>query len=272
MMFDWYSAGVTDSPDYILGRLQDGFPMSDIELAKPRNGYEQAASLVRGSNTLCEALWGGNTGDRVLVVGTGQNAAPVASLVRSEWPDHHLIRGDVCEDFDEPDAFPILSEMMFNVADQHRLKVSHQGDWHRCEEGRTLYVGSRKSPVFCRLYEKGLEHRSKGWNPAASRDWVRLEIEVKPKKNDARKLLATLQPDDFMGCSPWTRDVSRMLFDSSLEAITGLGTIRRLSDRDRALAAMVRQYGKHLESLKSDEGSWCAVGRILGAMIDSTDT
>ncbi|WP_460543878.1 replication initiation factor domain-containing protein, partial [Halomonas shantousis] len=255
MMFDWYSAGVTDSPDFILGRLSEGFDLADVERSKPRNGYEHAATVIRGSRTLCEAFWGGNTGDRVLVVGTGENAAPVASLVRSEWPDHHLIRADVCEDYDEPDAFPILSHMMLNVADDHRLKVEHRGDWHREELGRTLYVGSRKSPVYCRLYEKGLQHRTEGLNASASPDWVRLEIEVKPKRNDARKHLATLQPDEFMACSPWTRDVSRLLFESSLDAITGIGTVKRASDRDRALAAMVKQYGKHLESLRNDEGS-----------------
>lgn len=272
MMFDWYQAGVVDSPDYILAHLRDAFEMSDIERAKPRNGYEQAARIARGPTTLCEALWGGNTGDRVLVLGTGSNASPVASLVRSEWPDHHLVRADVAEDYDEPDAFEILSSMMLNIADKHRLKVTHYGDWHRCENGRTLYVGSRQSPVMARLYEKGIEQRVKGYSPSASPDWVRLEIEVKPKRHDARKHLATLQPDDFMACSPWTREVAQCLFQSSLEAITGLGTIKRMSDDDRALAALVKQYGGLLQRLESGEGSWENLGRLLGRLVGESST
>jgi len=270
MMFDWYQAGVVDSPDYILKHLQGAFDLADIEEAKPRNGYTRAARLARGSTTLCEAFWGGNTGDRVLVVGTGANASPVASLVRSEWPDHHLIRADVAEDYDEPEAFEILSSMLLNIADSHRLKVMHYGDWHRGESGRTLYVGSRQSPVMARLYEKGLERRAKGYSPNASRDWVRLEVEVKPKRNDARKLLATLEPDDYMSCSPWTRDIAQCLFNSSLEAITGLGTIKRMSDDDRALAALVKQYGGLLERLQAGEGSWENLGRMLGRLVSES--
>jgi len=270
MMFDWYQAGVVDSPDYILQHLQGAFDLADIEEAKPRNGYTRAARIARGPTTLCEALWGGNTGDRVLVLGTGAHAAPVASLVRSEWPDHHLVRADVAEDYDEPEAFDILSGMLLNVADQHRLKVTHYGDWHRCENGRTLYVGSRQSPVMARLYEKGLEQRVKGYSPEASADWVRFEVEVKPKRNDARKRLAALEPDDYMACSPWTRDVARVLFESSLEAITGLGTIKRMTDDERALSALVKQYGGLLDRLKTGEGSWESVGRLLGGLVDGT--
>ncbi len=272
MMFDWYQAGVVDSPDYILGHLRDAFDMADIERSMPRNGYTQAAKVARGPTTLCEAFWGGNTGDRVLVLGTGANASPVASLVRSEWPDHHLVRADVCEDYDEPDAFDILSSMMLNIADSHRLKVTHYGDWHRGESGRTLYIGSRQSPVMARLYEKGLEQRSKEIAPNASRDWVRLEIEVKPKRHDARKRLAGLQPDEFMACSPWTREVARCLFETSLEAITGLGTIKRMSDDERALAALVKQYGGLLQRLESSEGSWQNLGSLLGRMVNKRDS
>lgn len=271
MMFDWYSAGITDSPDFILARCSDAFQGSDIRRASPTRGYHQSVEVVRGTRKLCTASWGGNTGDRVLLEGSGENAAPVASLVRSEWPDHLVTRADVAEDFDEPEAFNILSHMMLSIADQYRLKTDHRGDWHRCENGRTLYVGSRKSPVYGRLYEKGCEQRSKGISPTASTDWVRLEIEVKPKRHEARKNLATVEPDDFMRCSEWTREVSRLLFGSSLTAITGLGTIKRQSDHERALAALVKQYGNHLKALKDDEGSWCAVGRVLGALIDAGD-
>lgn len=272
MMFDWYAAGVVDSPDYILGHLSRAFDLSDVQRVKPRNGYADAAKIVRGSTTLCEALWGGNTGGRVLILGTGANASPVASLIRSEWPDHHLVRADIAEDYDEPDAFEALSALLLNIADKHRLKVTHYGDWHRGENGRTLYVGSRQSPVMARLYEKGAEQRVKGYAPAASMDWVRLEIEVKPKRADARKHLATLQPDDFMACSAWTRELALCLFNSDLVPITGLGTIKRMSDDERALAALVKQYGGLLGRLNDEHGSWDAVGRLLGRLVDEKET
>lgn len=272
MMFDWYQAGVTEPPESVLQCLSESFDMASLERVTARNGYTDAVRVVRGSTTLCEALWGGNTGGRVLVVGTGENASPVASLVRSEWPDHHLVRADVAEDYDEPEAFDVLSKMMLNIADSHGLKVTHYGDWHRAENGRTLYVGSRQSPVMARLYEKGIERRVKGYSPSASPDWVRLEIEVKPKRHEARKLLATFEPDDYMACSPWTREVAKCLFDSSMKAVTGLGTIKRMSDDDRALAALVKQYGNLLERLQTSEGSWESLGRMLGRMVSEGAT
>ncbi|MDT0502753.1 replication initiation factor domain-containing protein, partial [Halomonas sp. PAR7] len=257
---------------YILEYLSGAFDLSDIERVMPRNGYTDAAKVVRGSTTLCEVLWGGNTGDRVMVVGSGANASPVASLVRSEWPDHLVIRADVAEDYDEPDAFAALSALMLNIADKHRLKVTHYGDWHRCENGRTLYVGSRQSPVMVRLYEKGLEQRAKGYSQNASADWVRLEVEVKPKRAAARKHLATLQPDDFMACAAWTREVALCLFNSDLVPITGLGTIKRMSDDERALAALVKQYGGLLGRLKDEHGSWDDVGLLLGRLVEDKDS
>lgn len=271
MMFDWYGASVTDSPDHILSVCSDAFDMADLKRASPTRGYEQSVEVVRGSRRLCVASWGGNTGNRVLLEGSGESAAPVASLVRSEWPDHMVNRADVAEDFDEPEAFASLSHMMLSIADQFRLKTEHRGDWHRCENGRTLYIGSRQSPFYGRLYEKGYEQRSKGINPNASSDWVRLEIEVKPKRHQAKKDLASVEPDGFMAYSPWTREISRLLFDSSLEAVTGIGTIRRQSDQERALASLVRQYGNTLRGLRSEQGSWESVGILLGSLIDSSN-
>lgn len=268
MMFDWYQAGVTESPDFVLSHLQSSFDLADIEGSRPRNGYTHAAKIIRGSRTLCEALWGGNTGNRTLVLGTGENAPQVASLLRTEWPEHYLVRADVAEDYDEAGAFDVLSSLLLNVADEHKLKVTHHGDWHRAESGRTLYVGSRQSPVMARLYEKGCEQRVKGYAPNASMDWVRLEVEVKPKRSDARLKLASLLPDEFMSCSPWTRQVSKLLFDSELDPITGLGTIRRLSDDERSLAAMVKQYGPLLSRMHAQSGSWDAVGKLIGGLVD----
>lgn len=50
--------------------------------------------------------------------------------------------------------------------------------------GHTLYLGSRESDVFLRVYEKGLEQN-------VSFDWVRWELEIKHEKADvvARQLL-----------------------------------------------------------------------------------
>lgn len=266
MIFDWYQAGIEAKPEVVVDHLCGSFDLADVQPAIPKNGYATAVKVVRGEHCLAEVSWGGNTGKRVLVKGSGSDSPAVASILRAKWPRHQVVRADVCEDYNEPQAFDALSSMLINVADQHRLKVTHYGDWHRGEDGRTLYVGSRQSCVYLRLYEKGHQMRSKGLD-SASLDWVRLEVEVKAKQQVARYHLSQLEPDEFMGCSEWTTQIAGMLLESSLRRVTGLGTVRQPTDRDRALSALVKQYGRHLEGVRNDAGSWEAVGRLLGEMI-----
>lgn len=83
------------------------------------------------------------------------------------------------------------------------------------EAGETQYIGSRKSPYLGRLYEKGWEQLSKIQavfkgqlgsvdqilntvtgdyvNPA---DWVRLELQARPKGEEARRLAAIATPEE----------------------------------------------------------------------------
>lgn len=268
--FDWYKAGVSDSPDYILGHLMGGFDMSSVVSSRPQHGYAEAAEVKLGERRLCSVQWGGNTGDRVMVEASGSEAAPVASLVRSEWPEHYLLRADIAIDIDLPDAWDSLSSMALNLADKYRLKTRHVGDYHRAEEGRSIYVGSRQSPVMMRVYEKGIEQRVKGVDSRASLDLVRVETEVKPKRAAARLHCATLSPSELLGCAPFTAEAARLLLDESVERVVGLNRLKRPSDRDRALAAMVKQYGKHLDSLMNEKGSWCAVGDVIGRMLEDS--
>lgn len=268
--FDWYKAGVSDSPDYILCHLMGGFEMSSVVSSRPRHGYAEAADVVIGDRRLCSVQWGGNTGDRVMVESSGFEAPRLASLVRSEWPQHHLLRADVAIDIDLPDAWESLSSMALNLADKYDLKTRHVGDYHRAKEGRSIYVGSRQSSVMLRVYEKGIEQRVKGISDGASVDLVRVETEIKPKKSVARMHCATLSPSELLGCAPFTTEMAKILLDESVERVVGLNRLKRPSDRDRALAAMVKQYGKHLDSLRSDEGSWAAVGDALGRMFEGS--
>ena len=45
------------------------------------------------------------------------------------------------------------------------------------------------------------------------------------------------------------------------------GTTYRLSERDKALSWMVKQYGHHLVGLASDLGGWECVGLTLSEII-----
>ena len=264
--FDWYAAGVTDSPDYILERLRDRLGCDpDVRRVYPKNGYSDAAQIVLGDRVLCGASWGGNTGDRVLVLGTGENAAPVASLVRSEWPDHLVVRADVAIDVEDPTAWDTLYGMGVALGKKYRLKLEHRGDYVRGEDGRTLNVASRQSPAYARIYEKGHQLRSLGV-PGASLDHVRFEAELKPKLRAARSSMASMTPLEMLGSAPFLTDVARLLLSEDVPRLTGMNRLKLPSDRDRALGHMASQYGKHLESLFDELGSWAAVGEHIGSL------
>lgn len=269
--FDWYRAGINDSPDYILGVLQDGFDLSDIQHSRPHHGYTNAADIVRGDHRLCSVMWGGNTGDRIMIEASGSNASPAASVIRSEWPHHYLLRADVAIDIDMPKAWDSLYGMATGLADKYGLSCKHIGDYHRAINGRTVEVGSRKSPVMMRVYEKGIERRVNAGYTHLSNDLVRVETEIKPAKAPERIHCATLSPVELMGCAEFTTDAAKLLLGESVRRVTGLNRLKRPSDRERALAHMVNQYGKHLDSLLDELGSWCAVGKHLGSMRSGDD-
>lgn len=56
--------------------------------------------------------------------------------------------------------------------------ISQVGDWsnktNSTGNGRTLYIGSRTSGLYCRIYEKGLQLKNE-----TLKNWVRIEVEFK---------------------------------------------------------------------------------------------
>lgn len=267
MIFDWYQAGVEAPSDTVLGVLSNYFEQSDLEPDRSSNGYESAAKVIRGDRVLARVQWGGNTGRRVQVKATGSEAPALADLCRTTWEQDHVVqRVDVAEDYDEEKGFDLLTGTALNLADKYRLKTNYLGDWHR-SQARTLYVGSRQSPVMLRIYEKGHQLRKDGIDRQASLDHVRVEYEFKPKREKARRLYAFIEPSDMIGGSNWTRELAACIHGLDLEPITGLGTLKRASDRDRALAFMVKQYAKSIESLRDELGSDAALGERLISMV-----
>lgn len=72
------------------------------------------------------------------------------------------------------------------------MAISSQGG------GKTLYVGSRQSERFLRIYNKAAERLAAGADNAQSDDWKRIELEVKGAKAQAlaMTLLEARKPQD----------------------------------------------------------------------------
>jgi hypothetical protein len=121
---------------------------------------------------------------------------------------HGVSRADAALDVDNPGFWDWVIPIALDLADQLGLTIDQQGDWHRGEGGRTLYLGSRKSAVFVRIYEKGKQLRALGEDPDASLHLVRLETQCRPEKAFKRQAWTATPHEIFCTSKAATRLLS----------------------------------------------------------------
>jgi hypothetical protein len=254
MRFDWYACTVPARADEVLRHLVASADLADCRPARAMHGYDRGAEVVRGDRVLCRALYGGPNGPDTHVWASGEDTEWFVGQVRGRWPAHRVTRVDSAEDFSAAGAWDTLSRLALITADEFDVQVTHEGDFHRGQRGRTLYLGSRKSTSQLVVYEKG---KQLGVDP----NWVRMEARVKPK-GDARERLATALPIEVWGCASYLRTVAARICRQDLEAIK-IGTIYRAADDARAWAAVTRQYGRLFERKAAELGGWGELGSFL---------
>lgn len=250
MKFDYYTASIDAKPDVVIDYLHSSFPLAEVVTSTPKNGYERACNVVRDDLVLARIQWGGKaTGTRTWASASGDRAHQFASVIRDEFKEHNLLRADVAEDYCEEGAWDSLYNLGIETADKFSLKVRHVGDYHRQEDGRTLYIGSRSSPAMQRIYEKG---KQLGGDP----NHVRSELEVKPQNAKAKQVYAYASPEQMWLATKWSQYVLGVLTGVTGMQPAPLGTVREISDDDRALEFMFKQYGnvlrRKLEAMGGD--------------------
>lgn len=251
MNWDWYSATLPAGPDEVLPVLVRAEDLASIEPIRGMHSYETGVEVRRGPRVFCRAFWGGVNGDDVHVQASGRDAPRVVQAVRDGFPEHRVSRADACEDFTAPGAWDLLSAMCIEVAKDHGVKVRHHGDWLRAVDGRTLYLGGAASLVQVRCYEKGKQL-------SADPNWVRVEVQVRPK-GQGKDRLATAQPGELLGTSFWTSELGQRLGMPEVQRIT-IRDPWQQSDDERALYWAVRQYGEVFERKAMELGSFEALG------------
>lgn len=209
-----------------------------MEIGKGRFNYRYSRTITDGGDRVCTILYGGPNG-HPNVEASGDRSTPLAQLLRAMGP-HRVTRCDIASDFFEEGSYSELRRIGLSVARQYGLKkreVSSPGD---DSEGSTLYVGSRQSSLFLRIYEKGkkerAEYRQRHDIPI---DWVRCELEVKPQK-EMKEAAAAIAPADFWGASPWTANFAKEALSMAPEPISFHP--RRMASDERAYRFMVAQY------------------------------
>lgn len=265
MKFDYYAATLPEHDHALVLEVLHALLLGEIkDHQRGRNGYENFWTIEGPRGTQCTLMAGGrNIFPNAFA--TGAHAAAFIDVVRAHWPgNHNVTRVDSAVDFDSPGAWDTLSKTLLAVVDQLGLKVSHRGDYHRNTDGRTLYVGSRQSPSYLRLYEKGIQERANDpLNPLkASLDWVRLELEFKPQHADDKLRASTLSPLEVWGCSPTSRAILDACCNQKVNRIP-LTPAPRLDD-ERQFDHAVFQYGNLFERVQVRRGNWAAVGNAIG--------
>ncbi len=245
-LFDHYQISADISPDHAIGELLERLELSEHERVKPVNGYKESVILRRAERTICRIQWGGNTGHLTQLKTSGEGSHEVTQVLRDLVPIHKVQRVDVCDDYDEPGVFSALAGWAMTCAEEFNVKVTHMGDWYRAEKGRTLTVGSRQSPGYMRIYEKGIEQKSGQIHHA------RAELEVKPVKQ-AGWQCADWEPEKYWGVSRWSQHFASVLFGQEMEKAR-LHHVWSKSDTEKAFEFMLKQYGSTIARMANLKG------------------
>jgi hypothetical protein len=276
MRFDWYAATIPQDPNVVILTLSSVLD-AEVRSSKGMHGYTQGFEFVHPERgVIARCLSGGNRGAHPHAWASGDDTDKFVQVVRETFPDHEVTRFDSAEDFSSPGIFESLRSTLRNVAVEHRLKFPCIEDTLNPSEGRTQYIGSRKSPQFARLYEKGKQLQSMRMPNAAtvinpstgeiisSEDWTRLELVVRPEKT-GRIIAATATPEQAWGFTDWTQHLAKDAFLLECERV--FTRQHKYSEDDKALAWMISQYGNMLTRQAISKGGFDNLGLHIGDLI-----
>jgi hypothetical protein len=292
MRFDWYQGTIEDTPHAVIEAVAKlGHEVRPADAAARKWRYKQGFAVHHNDRGIVAHVLCGGNGDKPHAYATGDDAHAFAGLVRDYWPDRHLVtRVDAAQDFNEARAFDRLCPVARKVAKAHRLAFPRIEDVLNEKAGRTQYVGSPSSDYRARIYEKGWEQigklqalfRKQGFNIEADaiptirneatgeevrpEDWTRAELQVRPKQEQARRLVATLSPEQCWGVTPWALDLAREAMALDLERV--VMRTRKVSKDEEALRWMCQQYAGPMMRLKGELGDWACMGLELGRLIE----
>ena len=251
---DWYAGSVSMTIEKLISALCDSLGTTFRQLERAHNGYKCEGELVADNVSYARIMWGG-VNPRPFVMATGANSGSVMSALRSLPCAHTCSRLDAAVDLIGETQFDQITSEVVHMLESAKLRhvpqISQVGDWIH-GKARTLYVGSRTSRTFLRIYEKTAEQRAKG-NDDVPNDWVRVELEYKPNTAEGKAEASHMSPDDCWRASDWTRAVYKLLTGcSGLQPLNA--PLVTPSSRSKALDTLFRQYGPTLSDVRAEKG------------------
>lgn len=285
--FDWYTANISDHPKTVLD-ASHRLGHSIIENRGVAFQYHRKAGYQvfdANENSVATVLFNDWDDQETIAFATSDFAVPFSSMVREIWPDKHTVtRLDSCADFFGTASYKKLERIGFKIAKKHDLKYDPRGDPLHPECGKTQYIGGKSSNFRTRLYEKGLHLISTtpqiqlmvkaGMNPSEISclsfngiqinnlsGWVRLELQARPDGEYARKVAATVTPEEAWFMTQWTSELANNALSLDLQRLHV--RFQKQSSDERAFHFMCTQYAAVLERQYAELGSYECLGRTI---------
>lgn len=272
--FDWYGATVCERPGLVLDVLEQAFLDAGEDTVRSDGGkvrrYDQITFISDRRGRKLVAVKHGGAYPFPHVEGEGAASPVVAHAIRSLGVVHRPTRIDSALDQTKPGLFADLHALAREFERRFRLQLNYAGAAvDNDDRGTTIYLGSRRSQVFLRIYQKGLQVAEQQGLSASEitpdlLNWVRCEVVFRPDKPVAKAFASRAAPAEVWGVSTWTRDFAARAL--SIDAKRVSMSERKESDHERALRFMAVQYRAHLQRLLLDcQGDYV---EAMGVLVD----
>lgn len=198
-------------------------------------GYSHAVEIVCGANIRRAVVQYSAHHAKPCVTAEGTESYDAPALyeaLQTHYKDLWVpSRADAALDLDHPEAFDVIAHTLLRYATERGITIDQRGDWER-GTGRTLYLYSRESQCYVRLYQYRDCH---GYGPAC-----RLELEVKMRGRERRQRVARIAPAEWFALCPATLHVVTLLgIETERLVVTPGPRPPQTLDRDRAFLASV---------------------------------
>lgn len=281
--FDWFqftipardgsgTCGAAGSPEERAG-LDAALRWADLEglhIGRPRggaNGYRISTPLLGGpeGERLAAVASGSSTGvmPNVTITGGDGAAAVLAVSAQREFPGLRLSRADAALDRSMPGLWDRLRQMAVTLSKAN----SKIGSVRTIESdtGRTFYLGSPRSTVSLRVYEKDRERLAAGkiGPDECDHDLVRIEWTFRPQSR-SKVGAGMLSPGELVRSSVWARDfMSRAA--KVMEETEGMAKPKRVQIEREARASSLEESARHGAAQYGGVFAKLAAARIIAA-------
>lgn len=258
--FDWYAATVIERPERVLDVMEQALMDAGEDTVRADGGkvrrYAAITFITDRKGRKLGSLKHGGAYPFPHMEAEGASAPAIAEAIRALGWVHKPTRIDSAVDMTRPGLFEELHALAREMEAKYRLHLNYAGAAvDNQERGTTIYLGSRRSQVFLRIYQKGLQLAEVlGLSPEQVtpdlRNWVRCEVVFRPHKPEVKAFAAKAAPAALWGVSSWTQEFANRAL--SIDAKRVQMNHRREADHERALRSMCGQYRNHIQQLLKD--------------------